>query len=101
VDYRKGLWNQTDPDAGDNYTLPNITIQWSVVWLSSPVCGNIDIYEHPDMEWKLVIASFAHTRYSICLPTILTICLCSMYFVLSTRAIAFVVDFSIQYEVYL
>lgn len=25
VDYRKGLWNQTDPDAGDNYTLPNIT----------------------------------------------------------------------------
>jgi hypothetical protein len=25
VDYRKGLWNQTDPDAGDNYTLSNIT----------------------------------------------------------------------------
>lgn len=26
ADYRKGLWNQTDPDDnGDNYTLPNIT----------------------------------------------------------------------------
>jgi hypothetical protein len=27
VDYRKGLWNQTHTDAGDNYTLPNTTIQ--------------------------------------------------------------------------
>jgi hypothetical protein len=27
VDYRKGLWNQIHTDTGDNYTLPNTTIQ--------------------------------------------------------------------------
>ena len=25
ADYRKGLWNQTDPDDESNYTLPNLT----------------------------------------------------------------------------
>ena len=61
-----------------------------------PVYGNINRYEHPGIEWKPVLASFAHTRYFIWLPNALTICLlCSILSIFSTKAIAFVVDFSI------
>jgi hypothetical protein len=53
------------------------------------------------IESKLVIASFVNTAssISICLPEILTICLCcSIYYILlSTKAIAFVIDFSVEY----
>jgi hypothetical protein len=50
-------------------------------------------------ESKLVITSFAHTRYSICLPKPLIFVFIACY--LSSKAIAFVVDFSVQYYVYL
>ena len=53
------------------------------------------------MGRKLAIAYFVHTgsSISICLPEILTICLCcSIYSILlSTKDIAFVVDFSVEY----
>jgi hypothetical protein len=52
------------------------------------------------MERKLAIAYIVHTgsSISICLPKPLTIiCLCSILSILSTKAIAFVVEFCIQY----
>jgi hypothetical protein len=52
---------------------------------------------------KLVPAYFMHTRSSIPIRVpraLITICLCSILSILSTRAIAFVVDFSIQYYYY-
>jgi hypothetical protein len=40
---------------------------------------------------------YHESSVSICLHVALTICLCSMYSILSTKAAAFVGDFSIQY----
>jgi hypothetical protein len=54
------------------------------------------------VERKLAIIYFVYSgsSISICLTKVLTtICLSSMLSILSTKAIAFVVDFSIQYEV--
>jgi len=54
------------------------------------------------MWWKPVIVNFMNSKYSIsiCLTKALTtICLSSMLSISSTRAIAFLVDLSIQYAV--
>jgi hypothetical protein len=59
--------------------------------------SNVNIHT---MDWKLVLAYFVYagSSISICLPKALTtICLCSINSIFSTKAIAFVVDFSIQY----
>lgn len=61
-----------------------------------------DIVVEALIDWKVVIEYFVYIGYSISirLPKVLTICLlCVIYSIFSTKAIAFVVHFSIQYEV--
>ena len=82
-------------------------MQWLILWC---FCSDIFLYmvtltdmSMQSKKWKLVPAYFMHTRSSIPIRVpraLITICLCSILSILSTRAIAFVVDFSIQYYYY-
>ena len=82
-------------------------MQWLILWC---FCSDIFLYmvtltdmSMQSKKWKLVPAYFMHTRSSIPIRVpraLITICLCSILSILSTRGIAFVVDFSIQYYYY-